>query len=83
MPAGVVQGAEGMEKEINGLREARDKAKEEVTKAEHKTQAALHGMDSAGQLLERLEKGGKEAPFPARGIRELYCSGIFRVTECS
>ncbi|MDD4557871.1 MAG: AAA family ATPase [bacterium] len=56
---GVVQGAEGMEKEINGLREARDKAKEEVTKAEHKKQAALHGMDSAGQLLEQLEKEAK------------------------
>lgn len=52
----VVQAAEGVEKEVAGLRESLEKAKETVAKAERETQTASHKKDSAGQLLERLKK---------------------------
>ena len=48
--------AETVEKALNTLRESLEKAKESVAKAEHETQAAVHKKDSAGKLLERLQK---------------------------
>lgn len=52
----VVPVAELVEKELNRLRGSLEKAKELVVEAEHKTQAAVHKQDSAGQLLKRLKK---------------------------
>jgi exonuclease SbcC len=52
----VVQTAESLEKELSGLREALDQAKEEVVKAERESQATAHKKDSAVKLLDRLNK---------------------------
>jgi exonuclease SbcC len=52
----VVQIAEDAEKELTGLREAQEQAKEEVVKAEREAQAALHKKESAAELTDRLRK---------------------------
>ncbi len=54
--ARTVQAADVVEKALNILRESLEMAKESVVKAERETQAAVHKKDSAGQLMERLNK---------------------------
>jgi len=51
-----LEAAEAAERAVNTLREAREKASNFVVKAEREAQTAAHKKDSAGQLLERLNK---------------------------